>query len=69
MKEKKEILARIRSFSYSGFSTRITSNICYHYKSFVGRDYRSWMQMVIFIVPSYLSEMGLKCWLQLAKVC
>lgn len=66
--EKKEILARILSFSYSGFTCRITGNISCHYRSFVGRDFKAWMQMVLFIVPSYLSANQTKCWYLLSKV-
>lgn len=66
--EKKEILARISSFSYSGFTCRITGNICYHYRSFVGRDFKAWIQMALFIIPSYLSANETKCWYLLSKV-
>ena len=66
--EKKEILARIKSFPYCGFTTRITGNICYYYKSFVGRDFKAWMQMALFIIRPYLSESERKCWFELAKV-
>lgn len=60
--EKKEILARISSFPYSGFSCRLTANICYHFRSFIGRDFKTFIQMALFIIPSYLSESELKCW-------
>lgn len=66
--EKKEILARMASFPYSGFSVRVTGNICYYYKSFVGRDFKAWMQMALFIIAPYLSPEGKKCWLLLSKV-
>lgn len=67
-KEKKEILARVKSFPYCGFSTRITGNICYYYKSFVGRDFKAWMQMALFIIPLYLSDSEKNCWFQLSKM-
>ena len=38
--EKKEIISRMKSFPYCGFSTRVTGNIIYH-KSFVGRDFKA----------------------------
>ena len=65
---KKEILARIGSFPYCGFSCHITGNICYYYKSFVGRDFKAWMQMAVFILEHYLSASELECWLLLSKV-
>ncbi len=67
--QKKEILARIKAWSYCGFSERITGNIAYHYKSFVGRDFKAWLQMVIFIIPSFVSDQEMKCWFALVKVC
>ena len=66
--EKQEILARIASLPSSGLSCRITGNIAYHYKSFVGRDYKAWMQIAIFIVHPYLTESETRCWLLLSKV-
>ena len=66
--QRKEILARVSAFPNCGFTTRITGNICYYFKSFVGRDFKSWMQMAIFIVSPYLSESQTKCWYLLSKV-
>ena len=65
---KKEVLAIINSFLYCGFSTRITGNICYYYKSFVGRDFKSCLQMSIFVLQRYLSRDEMKCWFLLSKV-
>lgn len=65
---KKEILAIISSFPQCGFSTRLTGNICYYYKSFVGRDFKTWLQMCVFVLQKYLSPDETKCWFLLAKV-
>ena len=67
-KEKKEILARITAFPYSGFSVRITGNIAYHYQSFIGRDFKAWIQMAVFIIEPFVTEAEKICWLNLAKV-
>ena len=67
--QKKEIIAQILAFCYCGFSVRVTGNIAYHYKSFIGRDLKAWMQMVLFIILSYISENVKECWFALAKVC
>lgn len=66
--QKKEILARIRSFPYCGFSNKITGNIVQHYRSFVGRDFKAFAQMAIFIITPYLSDDQKECWLLLSKV-
>ena len=67
-KEKKEILARIAAFPYSGFSVRITGNIAYHYQSFIGRDFKAWIQLAVFIIEPFVTEAEKICWLNLAKV-
>ena len=66
--EKEEMLARIKSFSYCGFKYHITGNIAYHYRSFVGRDFKAFIQMAIFIVAPFISVDERKCWLLLSKV-
>ena len=66
-KNKREILAIIAAFPYCGFTTRITGNICYYYKSFVGRDFKAFMQMALFVIGRYLSPDEQKCWLLLSK--
>ena len=65
--EKQEIQAKIKSFPSSGLNARVTGHISY-YKSFVGRDFKAWMMMAIFIVASYLEDSQKHCWFQLAKV-
>ena len=65
--QKKEILARIKSWPYCGFSERITGNIVYHYKSDkISR--RGYKIMVMFIIPSIVSDQEIECWFGLVKV-
>ena len=66
--EKKQILARMSGFNYSGFSTKVYGNVCYYYQSFVGRDFKGWMQMSLFIISPYLTDEQKKVWLLLSKV-
>ena len=66
--QKRQILARMNSFSYSGFNGRVIGNLISHHKSFVGRDYKAWAQMCLFITWSYLTEGERKVWLCLSKV-
>ena len=55
--QKREILASIRSFSTSGLiSTTMYGNVCYYYNSFVGRDFKGWSQMALFVLHPYLNE-------------
>lgn len=66
--QKQEVLARIRAFNTSGFHVKLVGNvICYH-QSFVGRDYKAWTQMALFIIYPYLTEEDKTIWLSLSKV-
>lgn len=66
--EKQEVLARMRQFHYSGFDGRVYGNVIRHHQSFVGRDYKAWAQMALFVIGSYLSDNQKKVLLSLSKV-
>jgi hypothetical protein len=67
-KQKSEFHALIKAFDYSGFDVRIVGNICYHYKSFVGRDYKAFAQLALFVVSRFVSRDEMRMWLCLSKV-
>ena len=67
--QKKTILATVKAWSYCGFDQRITGNIVHHYKSFVGQDFKAWLQMALFVIPPYVADQEMKCWFALVKVC
>lgn len=66
--QKEEVLARVRAFNYSGFTVKLQGNVIRHHSSFVGRDYKAWAQMALFIIYPYLSNSDKKVWLSLSKV-
>lgn len=68
-KIRKEILARIKAFNTSGFSTKMYGNVCQYYNSFVGRDFKAWTQMCAFILWPYLSDGYKELLLAHLKVC
>ena len=39
--QKEEILARIESFNFSGFDTKLSHNLFSHSRSFVGKDFKT----------------------------
>jgi hypothetical protein len=45
--KKEEIRARIRAFSYTGFKTRLSTDICKYTGSLVGRDFKVLAQMAV----------------------
>lgn len=67
-RQKEEVLARIRAFDCSGFRVKMLGNVIRHHQSFVGRDYKGWAQMALFIIYPYLTEGDKKVWLYLTKV-
>ena len=66
--QKREIQARVRAFNTSGFSTKLHGSVCYYYQSFVGRDFKGWMQMALFIISPYLSDGQKEVLVALSKV-
>ena len=66
--QKEEILARMKAFHFSGFHVKVHGNVCHHHKSFVGRDYKAWSQMALFIIRPYLTEGQQKVLVALSKV-
>ena len=66
--QKKEIQARVRAFNTSGFSTKLHGSVCYYCQSFIGRDFKGWMQMALFIISLYLSDGQKEVLLALSKV-
>ena len=67
-RNKEEVLARMAAFCYSGFKNKVYGNITRYCKSFVGRDFKAWAQMALFIITPYLSEEEATVWLNLTKV-
>ena len=66
--QKEEVLARVKAFSTSGFKVRMYGNVCHYYQSFVGRDFKAWAQMAVFILSPYLDDARKKVLLSLSKV-
>ena len=44
-------------------------NVCRYFKSFVGRDFKGWAQMAVFVLSPYLSTNERKVLLSLSEVC
>ena len=65
--EKKELLAKLAAFNYSGMETKISGNICYHYQPFVRRDYKALAQIALYLFGPYLQPAEKAVWLALSK--
>ncbi len=66
--QKRQVLAKMSAFNYSGFKGKVIGNLISYHKSFVGRDYKAWAQMALFIIWPYLDVGEKKIWLSLSKV-
>ena len=66
--QKLQISSRIDSFSFSGFSAKLSPKICRHYKSYLGHDFKLFAQMALFIVWEHLNKVQKQVWLTLSKV-
>lgn len=66
--EKEEVLARVKAFSTSGVKMRMYGNVCHYYQSFVGRDFKAWAQMAVFILSPYHDDDHKKVLLSISKV-
>ena len=67
-RQKVEILARLRAFCSSGLKMKLYGKVCSYYQSFIGRDFKAWAQMAIFVMGPYLNEGQLKVLLSFTKV-
>ena len=51
-KENDEVEARLVALIFSGFEDKLGFNLCRHYRSFVGRDYKVLVQVALFVLGS-----------------
>jgi len=66
--QKEEVLAQIQAFDFSGIRGTLPGNICRYYQSFLGRDFKTWAQICLFIVWDFLTVTERAVWINLSKV-
>ena len=66
--KKDEIRSRITSFSFSGFKSKLASDICHYTGSLVGRDFKIVAQIAPFILLPCVEDKEKPIWLALSKV-
>ena len=66
--EKEQIEAHLRSLDYSGMSYQLSYSIVHHFKSYVGRDYKTLAQLALHILTPYMTPNEKMVWLALSKV-
>ena len=66
--QKEEIEARVNSFNFSGFENKLSYSVCRHYRSFVGRDFKTMAGCSLFILGPYMLPNEKIIWISLSKV-
>ena len=66
--QKAELEARIESFDFSGFENKLSYNLCRHFRSFVGRDFKAIAECSLYLLGPYMSQNEKIVWLSLSKV-
>ena len=66
--QKDEIRSRIASFSFSGFKSKLASDICRYTGSLVGQDFKIVAEIAPFILLPYVEDKEKPIWLALSKV-
>lgn len=66
--KQKKLQAVITAFNFSGISCKVDVKILKHYKSFVGRNFKSLAQCGLFIFRDFFSENEKQVWTALSKV-
>lgn len=66
--QKRELQATISAFNYSGLGTNLDVKLLKHYKSFVGRNFKSLAQCALFIFRDFFSTAEMNVWIALSKV-
>ena len=67
--DKIKIKVRIEAFDFSAFPQKIASSITRMHGSLVGRDYKVWAQVAVFILMDIVSDDELEVWYNLSDVC
>lgn len=66
--QKREIEAILASFNFSGIANKLDVKLLKHYKSFVGRNFKSLAQCALFVFRNYFSAAEKDVWTALSKV-
>jgi hypothetical protein len=63
--DKKKVKSKIEAFDFSAFSRRLPSSF---HGSCVGRDFKLWAQISVFVLEGLISDDELQVWIYLSEV-
>ena len=67
-KQKLQVQAKIISFDFSSFDSRLSVAVCNHHKSFHGRDFKVLAQVAPFIFWDVFLPAEKAIWMKLSEV-
>ncbi len=65
---QRDFKAKIDGFDFPAHSRRLPNSFVKIYGSCVGRDFRLWAQIAVFILDGLISENELQVWLYISEV-
>lgn len=66
--QKRKLKAVIEAFNYSGMNNKLDAKIVKHFRSFVGRNFKSVAQCGLFVFNDFFSVAEKYVWIALSKV-
>ena len=66
--DKKKVKAKIDAFDFLAYERRLPSSFVTIYGSCVGRDFKLWAQISVFILDGIICEDELEVWLYISEV-
>ena len=66
--DKRKVKAKIEAFDFSAFPRRLSSTFIKNYGSSVGRDFKLWAQIAVFILDGLISDREVSVWFYLCEV-
>lgn len=66
--QKGDLQARLLSFDFSGLESQLSYSLIHHYRSYVGRDFKTLAQVALFLLGPYMTREEKNVWFCLSKV-
>ena len=66
--QKEQVHAKVASLDISAFPAKIRGNITRNYGSYVGRDFKLWMQVAVFVLQDIIPDEQRIVWELLSEV-
>ena len=65
--DKKKVKAKIEAYDFSAFARSLSSSFVKNYGSCVGRDFKLWAQISVFVLDGIIPDDELQVWLYISE--